>query len=517
MTSDRGDQLTANPPPITPEPAATGGPPTVHTASSKSASELSIGEVAAEGFPGGFDSLRPPPQARLDECVHCGFCLPACPTYVLWGDEMDSPRGRIELMKGAAEGRLTLDRTFRSHIDACLGCMACMTACPSGVAYDELIEATRAQVERHVPSSLTDRLVRKVIFALFPYPGRVRVAALGGKAWKASRPGRAAQAALARRLPAQFAAMESLMPDRTFGQLLARTPRRSRPTGEARRRVGLLTGCVASVFFSHVNDAARAVLVAEGCEVLAPRQGCCGALSFHAGRDEQGRALARATIDTWESTGIEALIIDAAGCGSTVKEYGRLLADDPQYAARAAALAAKAVDVTEFIADLEPRAERHPIHLRVAYHDACHLAHAQGVRAQPRTILASIPGLEVLPIPEAEMCCGSAGIYNIVQPAAAADLGIRKAAAVRSTSPDIVASANPGCLLQMGKHLGDLPLVHPIEVLAASLEGSSPWVVADGDARPFVTAKPLSQHPTTKRRARGLARLKLRALKRRPA
>lgn len=446
------------------------------------ASEVSVAEAGhVKGNAGSFDDLRPPSEARLDQCVHCGFCLPGCPTYVLWGQETDSPRGRIDLMKGALEGRLALDRSFLSHIDACLGCMGCLTSCPSGVRYDEVVEATRQQLERNVRRSPADRMLRWFVFSLFPYPNRVRAAALAAKLLRAGGAAdRVLGSPLLARLAPRAAAMAALVPESPTREMFRRLPRRTAANGQARMKVGLMAGCVARVFFSPVNTAAIDALSAEGCEVLvAPHQGCCGALSFHSGRHDQGVELAKAMVDAWEGTGIDRLVVDAAGCGSTVKDYGRLLADEPGYAARAAVLAGKAVDVTELLADLPARATRHPLALRVAYHDACHLAHAQGVRSQPRELLAAIPGVELLPIAESDLCCGSAGIYNIVQPEPADALGRRKAAAITAVEPDLVATANPGCLMQIRKHLdGPVPVVHPVELVAASIAGRNPW--ADG-------------------------------------
>ncbi|MCW2632148.1 MAG: Fe-S oxidoreductase [Pseudonocardia sp.] len=420
-----------------------------------------------------FDIHRPPERALLDDCVHCGFCLPTCPTYALWGEEMDSPRGRIYLMDLAEQGEIGLDGALHEHFDACLGCMACVTACPSGVQYDRLLESVRPQLERNVRRSPADRLFRAAIFALFPYRRRLRVAAVLGALYQRVRPAR-----LAAGLPARLAALESLLPPVRLREAFAALPRRVASIGPRRRRVALLTGCVQDVFFHHVNAATARVLAAEGCEVLIPRaQSCCGALELHAGREPDALARARRTIEGFEQLGrLDAVITNVAGCGSSMKEYGHLLADDPAWAQRAAAFSARVRDVHEVLAELEPRAPRHPIRsgpVRVAYHDACHLGHAQGVRAQPRAVLRTIPGIELVELPEAELCCGSAGIYNLVEPVAAADLGARKAANIRSASPDLIVTANPGCLLQIRKHLGTepIPTMHPVELLDAAIRG----------------------------------------------
>jgi glycolate oxidase iron-sulfur subunit len=444
------------------------------------------------GEAGVFDAHHPPADERISDCVHCGFCLPTCPTYALWGEEMDSPRGRIYLMKVGKEGTVPLDDTYVQHFDACLGCMACVTACPSGVKYNELIEAVRPQLERNHRRSVSDRLFRELIFALFPYPGRLRAAAVFGVAYQRARGHDALERVGALKvLPKRLQAMESLIPPVKVRHLARRTPEFSPARGPARRRVGLLTGCVQRVFFGDVNAATVRVLTAEGCAVIAPRlQRCCGALSEHAGREPEALERARRLIDTFDSAGVDTVVVNVAGCGSTMKEYGRLLRDDPDYADRAGAFAAKVRDVSEVLADLEPIAPRHPIEARLAYHDACHLGHAQGVRAQPRAVLQTIPGLTVTDIPEAEICCGSAGIYNLVMPEAAAELGRRKVANVSAVAPDALATANPGCLLQIRKYLPPgMPLFHPVELVDASIRGVDPIRAADRRAVPVAAAR----------------------------
>jgi glycolate oxidase iron-sulfur subunit len=434
------------------------------------------GEVPS-GARGNFDAQHPPAQTLIDDCVHCGFCLPTCPTYALWGEEMDSPRGRIYLMDLVGQGEASIDPTLVRHFDTCLGCMACVTACPSGVQYDRLLETMRPQIERHHTRTWRDRSFRRLIFGLFPYPRRLRVAALGGLIYQ-----RSGVAKLLRRrrlfdrVPARIRALEGLLPPVRLRDLVTRPPARVPAAGEPRRRVAVLTGCVQRVFFAEVNAATVRTLAAEGCEVLIPRdQSCCGALSMHTGREPEALGWARRTIEVFEAYDVDTVVVNVAGCGSTMKEYGTLLADDPPWAERAAAFSAKVRDVTEVLAELEPRARREPIEARVAYHDACHLGHAQKVRAQPRSVLRSIPGLEVVDIPEAELCCGSAGVFNLLEPEAAEDLGRRKVDNVRSVRPDVVATANPGCLLQIRRHLGDgevLRLVHPVELVDASIRGT---------------------------------------------
>ena len=430
---------------------------------------------------GAFDDHRPPDAALVGDCVHCGFCLPTCPTYVLWGEEMDSPRGRIYLMKEGLEGQPMTD-SMVSHWDACLGCMACVTACPSGVQYDTLIEQTRAQVERRHERTAPDKALRGLIFALFPHPKRLRLLRGPLRALQATGLDRALRrTGLLERVAPQLAAMERLAP--RLGRPMP-LPEHISATGPRRATVGLLTGCVQGAFFPGVNAATARVLQAEGCDVVVPRsQGCCGALSAHNGREPEAQDHARRLVDAFEGSGVEHVVVNAAGCGSTMKEYAALLADDPAYAARAQAFADRVRDVTEILAELGPVAPRHPLPVTIAYHDACHLAHAQGVRSQPRELLRGIPGLELREIAEGELCCGSAGIYNILNPEPASELGRRKAANIVATGAELLVTANPGCLMQVASAItrhaeqagGHPPgMAHTIEVLDASIHGAPP-------------------------------------------
>ncbi|GLW28231.1 (Fe-S)-binding protein [Actinoplanes regularis] len=423
------------------------------------------------GRPGAFDDHHPPRADLVSDCVHCGFCLTTCPTYVLWGEEMDSPRGRIHLIAQGLEGEPLTD-SMVTHFDQCLGCMACVTACPSGVRYDRLIEDTRAQVERRHPRGRRDRALRAAIFALFPYPRRLRL--LRGPLWAYQKSGLRSlvtRTGLLERLAPTLATLDSLAP-RLRG--VPRPPRRVAARGTRRAVVGMLTGCVQSAFFPDVNSATVRILSAEGCEVLIPPgQGCCGALSVHNGRRAEAERFARRLIDTFEQTGMDWFVVNAAGCGSSLKEYGELLADDPAYAARAVAFAAKVRDLTELLDELGPVAERHPLPVTIAYHDACHLGHAQGVREQPRALLRGIPGLELREIADPEICCGSAGVWNVLNPEPAAELGDRKAAAVLATGASLLVTANPGCLMQVAAAIrrqnGKIALAHTAQVLDASL------------------------------------------------
>jgi glycolate oxidase iron-sulfur subunit len=397
----------------------------------------------------------------LNECVHCGFCLPTCPTWTLWNEEMDTPRGRIYLMERLVDGELDLGPEVSQHFDRCLGCMACVTACPSGVQYDRLIELARARVEESVARPFGERLLRAFVFSIFPYPRRMRTAL--------------ALERLGRRAPVP-APLRPLLAVAPPWRSAERPPAVTPASGERRARVGLLLGCVQRVVFGDVNAATARVLAAEGYEVVVPgRQACCGALSVHAGRLAEGLERARRLIDAFERAGVDLVAVNAAGCGSNLKDYAHLLAEDPGYAERAAAFSARVRDVSELLAGLEPRAERRPLPLRLAFQDSCHLLHAQRVREAPRTALGTIPGLELAEPADQELCCGSAGIYNLVQPVAAAELGERKAAHVLDTAPDAYASANPGCLIQVSAALRRLhrpvPAFHPIELLDASIRG----------------------------------------------
>jgi glycolate oxidase iron-sulfur subunit len=425
--------------------------------------------------PNAFDAHHPPSKQIIDTCVHCGFCLPTCPTYVLWNEEMDSPRGRIYLIKMAAEGKAAINRRWVSHFDSCLGCMACMTACPSGVDYGKLIEATRAQIERKPVRGPFEKLWRRFIFVLFTRPGLLRATRWPLLAYQRFGVQSAMRkSGLLKGLPKKLQSMEALLPKLPAGERVAEVTPALRVK---RRRVGLLLGCVQREFLPQVNAATARVLAAEGCEVVAPAgQPCCGALLVHAGEEEAASELARRTIDAFERAGVDTVVTNAAGCGSNVKEYGHLLRDDPAYAKRALAFAAKCKDVTEVLSEMEPWAARSALPgLRVAYHDACHLQHAQGVRLQPRALLAAIAGLTLLEIPESSICCGSAGIYNLVQPDAAGELGERKARLVAALQPDVVATGNPGCLLQLRAELGKIgckaKVVHTVQLLDASIGG----------------------------------------------
>jgi glycolate oxidase iron-sulfur subunit len=423
---------------------------------------------------GAFDDEHPPSLQLLEDCVHCGFCLASCPTYSLWGEEMDSPRGRIDLMLQGVKGE-PLTASMVTHFDQCLGCMACVPACPSGVQYDKLIEATRSQIERRYKRPLRDRALRSLIFAVFPYPRRVR--ALTQPLRLIQRLGldrRLRTTRLYAQLPLSLRAMEAIAPVIAPAQPIAAfTP----ATGPRRAVVGMLTGCVQSVFFSGVNAATVRVLAAEGCDVIAPmKQACCGALSAHNGREAEAMRFARNLIDTFEQTNVDTIVVNSAGCGSTMKEYAHLLRDDPLYAAKATRFSERTKDIAEFLYDLGPSAPRHSLPVTIAYHDACHLSNAQRIRDQPRKLLRDISGVELLEIAASNECCGSAGIYNLLQPVAAAQLGDRKATEVSKTGATLLVTANPGCLMQITAALerngsAAIATAHTVEILDASIRG----------------------------------------------
>jgi glycolate oxidase iron-sulfur subunit len=408
-----------------------------------------------------FDTHRPPEQSIIEDCVHCGFCLETCPTYVLWGAEADSPRGRIVLINDGLNTDQPLSDEMVTHFDRCLGCMACVTACPSGVRYDRLIERVRPQVERHHTRTPAERGIRRLLYETLPHPRRLR--ALAPMLAVSRRLG------LERRLPERLAAIAKVAPSPPSGRAArAGVPERTPAVGEPRGRVGLLLGCVQRVFYPGVHRATVHALAAEGFEVLAPAlPDCCGALELHGGAEPAAVKRAQETIRAF--AGVDYVVVNAAGCGSAMKEYGELLGTP-----EAAEFSARVRDVSELLSSVEPRAPRGPVPLRVAYHDACHLAHAQGVRSAPRELLRAIPHLDLVEVgAERDVCCGSAGIYNLVQPDAAAELGERKARHLLATGAQAIAAGNPGCTAQLDLHLRQLgtplPIHHPVELISQSI------------------------------------------------
>ena len=427
-----------------------------------------------------------PLSAATDPCVHCGFCLPTCASYRVMGTEMDSPRGRIHALKAIEAGELTLDATVASHFDSCLGCLACVSACPSGVRYDELIEATRPKLNAPELRTPAQRAFRQLLLALLPYPNRLRAVLAPLRAY-AGTPlqALARRSGLLRLLGPQIEAMEQLLPPLAPDAFQASFPPVVPAQGERRARVGLVLGCVQRLFDPAVNRAVVEVLSANGIEVvIPPDQGCCGAVTHHQGELEHTRQLASAVISSFAGVGpLDAVLVAASGCGHTLKAYTTILSSEGS-----GAFASQVQDVHEFLqalglseafqAQLAPLAHadgsaasaERP--LAVAYHDACHMLHGQGISAEPRALLRQIPHLVLREATEAGVCCGSAGIYNLVQPQEAAELGQIKAADLAGTGAELAASANIGCTLQIRRHMAEqerpIPVHHPIELLQRS-------------------------------------------------
>ncbi len=386
----------------------------------------------------------------LKECVHCGLCLDYCPTYLVLGHEADSPRGRIYQIRQVYEGKVSPeDLDFREHIFACLDCRACQTACPSGVQYGAIIEAARAVAS---PVNPSEKLVgRAILGSVFTRPRLLDIAGFGLRFYQ-----RSGLQALMRRsgvlrvLPMRLQEMEAMLAPTQGGLFRWRAPTVTPAKGQVRYRVGFIEGCVMPQFFSDTNAATVRVLAANGCVVYSPpRQGCCGALQMHTGDRSVARDLARKNIDAFEPLDLDAIIINAAGCGSTLKEYGHLLADDPAYAARAESFARRVKDVSEFLASIELAPPTHAVPMRVTYQDACHLVHGQGIRNQPRQLLRAIPGLELVEMMDSDVCCGSAGIYNLTHPDVSTQLLDQKMEHLLATGARAVVAPNPGCSMQL--------------------------------------------------------------------
>jgi glycolate dehydrogenase iron-sulfur subunit len=414
---------------------------------------------------GAFDLPDPPSMEELRACVHCGICLPQCPTYLVLNEEMDSPRGRIYLMRAAAEGRTALTPTLARHLDLCLGCRACETACPSGVPFGRLLEATRGQLRgKGVRASETDHRTLDRALGLFPHPERLRPLMAPLRAYQRSGLQRVLRGLGALDRAGKLGAMDSLLPPvpPPPAPLPARTPARGRRRG----RAGLLIGCVQRFFFPEVNALTVRLLAAAGYEVLVPAgQGCCGALHLHAGRLDEFRPMARALVEAFGDQ-VDVLVSNAAGCGSAMREYGHWLEGEGSRG-----FAAKVRDISEVLVDAElPLGE---VRETVTYHDACHLAHGQKVRYAPRELLRRIPGVRLVELSESELCCGSAGVYNLIEPEVAGQLARRKVQRIRETGARVVASGNPGCLMQIAREARaqglDLDVLHPVELLGRAL------------------------------------------------
>jgi glycolate oxidase iron-sulfur subunit len=428
--------------------------------------------------------LAPQPQLNTGidyelflDCVHCGLCTASCPTYVELGTEMDSPRGRIYLMRAVTDGRLDLNDDVRRHLDLCLDCRACESACPSGVQYGRLIEPFRIHLAKSARSSNLSFLQRLILGHVFPYAGRSRLALAPLRLFQWTGLDWLLRKTLLRLLPRRLRQMHEMLPRlrRHHGRLQEVYP----AEGKRHARVGLFVGCVADAVFPETTVATIRVLQRNGCEVWVPRaQGCCGALHYHSGQEEPAQRFAAANCAAFgpDFAAVDAIIVNAAGCGALLKDYAHLL-HDTAAADAGQAFQAKVRDVSEFLIQLGPVPPEHPLPIRATYHDACHLCHAQQIRRPPRHLLEMIPKLELVPLAESEICCGAAGSYNLTEPEMAERLGQRKIQHIRDTGAKAVFTGNVGCLLQIGRHLRaehpDTWVAHPIEALWASYSGPS--------------------------------------------
>ena len=422
------------------------------------------------------------PGAGIDyelflDCVHCGLCTASCPTYAELGDENDSPRGRIYLMRSVTDGRLELNHEVRRHLELCLDCRACETACPSGVQYGKLIEPFRVAMEQAGGENKTaDWFHQWILFGLFPYPRRLRRMLWPARiAQRLGLVGLAEKLGLMRLLPPRLAQLAAMLPPprRNEGPLPEVLP----AIGRRRARVALFTGCVADVMFRHTNWATARVLQQNGCDVVVPRgQGCCGAIHFHAGSGEPARQMADANLAALDPNGVDAVVVNVAGCGSMLKDYGHHWRDERQ--PEREKFAAKVKDINEFLDDLGLEPPKGEVPITAVYHDACHLVHAQKIREAPRRLLAQIPGLVLRDLPESELCCGAAGTYNLTEPEMAGRLSRRKMANILKTGAQAVVTANAGCLLQISREARQqgqrLWTAHPIELLDLSYRGERP-------------------------------------------
>ena len=408
----------------------------------------------------------------VNQCVHCGLCLAYCPTFSELGTEMDSPRGRIFIIKALAEGRMKLTDSAVDHLSLCLDCRACETVCPAGVPYGRLIEAAKAEIEQQRPGGIVRRVFRWVNFGmLLGHPRMLRLAAASLRVYQAT--GLQAlvrRSGLVKYLPGTLSAWEALLPALPSAQERALLPALIPAEGEVHARVALLTGCVQSVVFGAHNRATARVLARNGCEVVVPpTQGCCGALNAHGGDHARAVAMAKRTIEVFERAGVEAVIVNTSGCGAHMKAFGSLLGDDEAWHDRAQRFAAGVYDLAEFLAKRPLRGPLAPVPMTVTYHDPCHVVHGQKIRKEPRQLLAQVPDLTVVELPESDWCCGSAGIYNLTQPEMAARLLARKVNHVIGTGAQAVVTANPGCILQIQQGLRDrgreLPVMHLVEIL----------------------------------------------------
>lgn len=428
---------------------------------------MSSGSVNPIRHQSAFDAAAPPEEKKYLECIHCGLCLPTCPTYLEMGNEMDSPRGRIYLIRLADEGKIGITESFVKHMEACLLCRACETACPSGVQFGSLMEKTRGQVERKYKRPLSKKLMRRFIFSVFPYSDRVRAML---KLGKFSQRFGLHRLAIHGSVSRSLQIMEELLPPPDQVPAAIRLPRVTPAKGTPKFRVGLLTGCVQQVLYPQVNAATVRVLARNGCVVVIPEeQGCCGSLQAHEGALEPAKAFAQKTIDCFAQAKVDYVITNAAGCGSMMKGYPELLKGNPQYAHKAETFGERVRDALQFLHQIGANGRLGPVPFKVTYHDACHLVHGQRIRNEPRALLRSIPGLDLVELRESDFCCGSAGTYNLLEPEYGVRFLERKVDNIVATGADIVAMANPGCALQiaMGLRKRDITMkvLHPIELL----------------------------------------------------
>lgn len=425
----------------------------------------------------GFDETDKPDIDILNDCVHCGFCLSSCPTYIETGNELDSPRGRIYLIKSALEERIPVGDSLVNHLDRCLGCLACETSCPSGVKYRNLIENSRTQIEKKYDRGWKQRLTRSIIFSTLPYSRRMKL--LLPLLYLFSRTGvrRIFNYEITRRiLPSSILRLVDMAPEvKTF--IPRRFPVIARSRTKRRFRVGLLKGCIQQAWFSDINDSTISLLTKNGCDVVIPQtEQCCGALSIHSGRLDEGREFARKIIDEFIKMNVDALIINSAGCGSSVKDYKHLLENDPVYAGKASEISKKTRDIMEFIDDIGLVSRLENTDIKVTYQDACHIIHGQKLKDPPRNLLKQIPGISFTELPGSDNCCGSAGIYNLMQPEMSEKILNRKIDTIESTGADYLAVSNPGCLMQLQKGIRarglNIKIVHPVEILDNALSSN---------------------------------------------
>ncbi|WP_435015866.1 (Fe-S)-binding protein [Tundrisphaera sp. TA3] len=426
------------------------------------------------------------PYERYQECVHCGLCTASCPTYVETGNENDGPRGRIYLMRAVVDGRLGVSADVRRHLDLCLDCRACESACPSGVQYAKIIEPFKVALHASAPpGDRTGMLQRLILHHLFPYAGRVKAALAPARLLqKAGVLGLFERSGLNRLLPPTLQRLQAMLPN--LSSPGARLPEVLPPIGPKRARVALFLGCVSDAMFPETNAATARVLQQNGCEVHVPRgQNCCGAIHYHSGAEAPALDLARRNIAAFDPSQYDAIIVNVAGCGAMLKDYAHLLPHGDH--AAAAQFVAKVRDISEFLVELGPIAPRHPLPFKVTYHDPCHLCHGQQVRAQPRALLNLIPGLELVPLEESEICCGAAGTYNLTQPEMSERLGRRKMDRIEATGAKVVATGNVGCILQIARQVKDrrspMTVAHPVDLLDMAYRGPSSTTEPSGPGR----------------------------------